>query len=280
MKKLFILLGLLIFMPSLILANYGNGSIGAVSIRVTALEVFQAAVIQSSAAWSLTLVNHSTRLTSIESDSITIHTDLNTIVAFNADVRTTSAAVQLQLNDFKVSSAAWSITLVNHSTRLTNLESDSITIHIDLNAYGSTLGTHNTALYNLALSTKIVTDNQASWSTHPYEIIIDTPMVGTKVYQILKTSFTLGDVTAYSGVCPTGAALTITVTTATMSGNTTWLSGTSLGTLTIADGKVQSNTLALTQYVAKDNAAVIYEITAIGSTIPGYNIMISGLKTW
>ena len=69
-------------------------------------------------------------------------------------------------------------------------------------------------------------------------------------------------------IAPTGANMTITVTT----GTPTTL-GASLGTLTINDGNYQSNTLTPAQDVAK-NSVMVFEVTGVGSTVVGFNVAI------
>jgi len=100
-----------------------------------------------------------------------------------------------------------------------------------------------------------------------YYVTFSTPIVNLSKYIVLQTSYTITKITAYSEVAPTGANMTITVTTGT-------LKGTVLGTLTIVNGTIQSNTLSPNQYIAKDTPVTIL-VTGIGSTIGGFNTNIN-----
>lgn len=115
--------------------------------------------------------------------------------------------------------------------------------------------------------------NSIAVSSKQFCVSFDTATLNEAIFLTFSSTISLQNIFAKILQAPTGANLTITVSSATSG-----VIHASMGTLTILDGAYQSNTLALVQTIAK-HSAIVFKFTGIGSTLPGVYGAING-RIW
>jgi len=198
---------------------------------------------------------------------------LNSILREDTQARADIAVHEGRLDNVDISSQVWSSESASSKSRLTNLETTSTAIHLDLEQLIGTASEHETRLDDADISS--VTQNTrignlestVATSTIAFNIIFSSVAeVNDFIEFMFPSTFTLTSCRAYSSSIgkPSGSNLTFLVTDES---NNYILNGSP----SIADGQDRGDVVVSTTTIPMSQRIRI-SITAVGSTYAGYNV--------